>query len=184
MNAFVIPGRKVFVCTGILPMCSSDDVLAAILGHEIAHNVLNHSAERLSSAFILTPLFWVMYAVSAYIDGGFSAQIFGRMALDFGIAKPASRIQESEADYVGLLMMAQACYNPEAAVDFWQRMQQAEANNIPEWTSTHPSHSNRVERIQQWLPEALEKRAESQCSPTAMTINDFYRVIIPPVFSW
>lgn len=120
----------------------------------------------MSSVVMITPLLWTLYAISAYFDGGFSANVLGRLALDFGITRPASRKQESEADYIGLMMMAQACYNPEAAVGLWQRMQQAETNEIPEWTSTHPSNANRVQRIQEWLPKALAKRNESECGAT------------------
>jgi len=139
MNAFVLPGGKVFVYSGILPIAKTDDGLAAILGHEIAHNVARHQAEQLSSLVILAPVRWAFI----YLDyAGFTAG-FGRvladLALNFGLMMPASRKQESEADYIGLMMMAKACYDPKAAVKVWQRMEAANKSDIPQWLSTHPT---------------------------------------------
>lgn len=85
------------------------------------------------------------------------------MLLSLGFDRPNGRAQESEADYMGLLMMAQSCYSPDAAVAFWERMQKAEHDAPPEFLSTHPSSGHRVENIQKWLPEAREKRTESDC---------------------
>lgn len=182
MNAFVIPGGKVFVFTGILPICKNDDGLAAILGHEIAHNVAQHAAEAMSSMVIFAPIRWSLIFLDAT---GFTmglGRLLGDIGLELGIARPASRKQESEADFIGLLMMAQACYNPEEAVRVWQRMQVANQEGPPEWLSTHPSNANRIEKITKWLPKAREAFGESGCVATSRHMNDFKelcQVLVP-----
>ena len=117
MNVFVLPGGKVFVYSGILPIAKDDDGLAAILGHEIAHNLARHQAEHLSSLVMLAPIRWCFI----YLDySGFTfglGRILADLALEFGLMMPASRKQESEADYIGLMMMSKACYDPKAAVE-------------------------------------------------------------------
>lgn len=145
-NAFVLPGGKVFVFSGILNVCRNEDALAAVLGHEIAHNTASHVAERLSAAWVgnLTAgsLFFLAGAVPGLalfalwtVAGGFYLQ-------DLLYYLPMGRKQESEADYIGLMMMAEACYDPRQAVGFWQRMegmQKAGGHDVPEMLSTHPS---------------------------------------------
>ena len=139
MNAFVIPGGKVFVFSGILPIAKTDDGLAAILGHEIAHNLARHAAESMSSMVILAPIRWTLIFLDATGYTAGLGRIAGDFAMELGIARPASRKQESEADYIGLMMMAKSCYDPSEAVGVWQRMETAQRNQIPEWLSTHPS---------------------------------------------
>ena len=113
MNAFVLPGGKVFVFSGILPICAGEDGLAAVLGHEIAHNVAHHTGEKLSQMTYLIPL-GLLLTFTFDIPGQFS-----QFLLDIAFEKPGSREMESEADYIGLLMMAKACYDPNAAVGLW-----------------------------------------------------------------
>ncbi|QDS74686.1 hypothetical protein FKW77_000295 [Venturia effusa] len=159
-NAFVIPGvvrGKVFVFTGILPLCADDDGIAAVLGHEIAHNVAHHTAEKLSRYNILTFL-----AVAAAFYLGIGDSIV-RAAVQLAFELPNGRAQESEADYIGLLMMSQSCYDPQGAISFWGRMVKAEKGAPPEFMSTHPSSSHRVARLTEWLPEAERKRNQSGC---------------------
>lgn len=141
-NAFVVPGGKVFVYTGILPIAKTDDGLAAILGHEIAHNVARHSAEAMSQNLIFVAPLRILMTFLDY--AGYTAglgRMIGEAVMGLGVVRPASRKQESEADYIGLMIMAKACYNPEAAVEVWQRMEKATKEQIPEWLSTHPSVS-------------------------------------------
>jgi predicted Zn-dependent protease len=143
-NAFVIPGGKVFVFSGILPIARNDDGLAAILGHEIAHNLARHGAERMSSLVMLEPIRWLFIFLDStgYTMG--LGRLLGEIALDLGLSRPASRKQESEADYIGLLMMAKSCYDPAEAVKVWERMetaQKAQGQEVPQWLSTHPSVS-------------------------------------------
>jgi predicted Zn-dependent protease len=159
-NAFVIPGGKVFVFSGILDICQDDDGLAAVLGHEIAHNVAHHAAERMSKSNILLGVVMAGFLLIG-IDPG-----IGNLLTEFAFTRPGSRSQESEADYIGLLMMAESCYRPEAAMDLWARMEEAEGgqNAPPQFMSTHPSNHNRLEQIRGWMPEAEAKRDGSECS--------------------
>ena len=132
MNAFVIPGGNVFVYSGIIPVVENDDGLAAILGHEIAHNLARHSAEHMSSLIMLAPLRWmfIFLDTTGYTMG--LGRVLGDIAMELGIARPASRKQESEADYIGLMMMAKSCYNPREAVRVWERMEKAQGEATPE----------------------------------------------------
>ena len=166
--------------TGILKIATDDDMLAAILGHEISHNLARHSAEALSSNVLLEPLRWILITLDAtgYTFG--LGQILGEFALGFGIRQPASRKQESEADYIGLLMMAKACYNPNAAVKVWERMAAAEkasGQSIPEWLSTHPSNANRIQNMIEWLPKAEEARNEGDCAVTTSYRDAFQKSV-------
>ncbi|KAF2836669.1 hypothetical protein M501DRAFT_1059624 [Patellaria atrata CBS 101060] len=159
-NAFVIPGGKVFVFTGILPICETDDGLAAVLGHEIAHNVAHHAAERMSQMGLFMPLIWFL-DLFVGIPGAAS-----NVLLQLGFGMPGSRRQEAEADYIGLMMMARSCYDPEAAIALWARMQEKEGKHaVPQFLSTHPSSYNRQEKMREWLEEARDKRAQSDCAP-------------------
>ena len=160
-NAFVIPGGKVFVFRGILDVCQGDDGLAAVLGHEIAHNVAHHAAERASQTVILLPI-----GILVWLGTGVDPSIL-RFGTSLAFTLPGSRKQEAEADHIGLLMMAESCYYPSAAIDLWGRMEKEEQGAPPQFLSTHPSSHNRQDRIRDWLPEAEVKRESSDC--TAMT---------------
>lgn len=179
-NAFVLPGGKVFVHSGILNVCRNEDALAAVLGHEIAHNTASHAAERLSAAWVgnLTAgsLFFLAGALPGLTLFGLWSFVGGFYLQDLLFYLPMGRKQESEADYIGLIMMAEACYDPRAAVGFWRRMeaiQQAGGNEVPEMLSTHPSNEHRVAKINEWMPQALQKRAESDCKGTAAFADRF-----------
>lgn len=151
---------KVFVFTDILPICENDDGLATVLGHEIAHNVAHHAAEKMSSYFVASAL---IYALAFFFD------ISGNLSnilIQLGSALPNSRKQETEADFIGLRMMARACYDPDEAVQFWERMERAAQFEPPQLLSTHPSSHNRVQKLQEWLPEARDQREMSECSST------------------
>lgn len=165
-NAFVAPGGKVFVFTGILPLCRDEDGIAAVLGHEIAHVVAHHTAERMSQA----PLILLGVIALSLFDVSFYS---GKMLLDLFLSMPASRKHEAEADYIGLLMMAQGCYKPEAAMDFWARMEKTGQRGPPQILSTHPSNHNREEKIREWLPQAHEKSEQSECHMTSQYASQF-----------
>ncbi len=161
-NAFVIPGGKVFVFRGILDVCQGDDGLAAVLGHEIAHNVAHHAAERMSQYVWLEPVGWL-----AYFFAGVDPMIV-QIVSALAFTLPGSRSQEKEADYIGLLMMAESCYDPQAAVGLWERMEKGEKGSAPpQFISTHPSSHNRQGTIREWLTEAEDKRRGSDCGVTA-----------------
>ena len=110
MNAFVLPGNKVFVFSGILDICADEDGLAAVLGHEIAHNIAHHNAEKLSQWYFLTGFAELLTVMFDLQDG------LAQFILSIALERPGSREMEAEADHIGLLMMAQACYDPRAAV--------------------------------------------------------------------
>lgn len=156
-NAFALPGGKVAVYTGMLSVTRDEPGLAAVLGHEIAHVLARHGGERLSQQMgvqTVTQLLAGMASsnpatvqlVSAALGAG--AQV--------GVLLPWGRAQESEADHVGLILMAKAGYDPRAARDLWTRMAEAaKGQRPPEFLSTHPAEATRIQQIEGWLPEAL-----------------------------
>ncbi|KAK0643106.1 peptidase family M48-domain-containing protein [Cercophora newfieldiana] len=177
-NAFVLPGGKVFVFSGILPMARTDSALAAVLGHEIAHNVADHVGERMSAAIGTNIILYSSMALVGFL--GFGPLLMhwaGSQFLDIAFGNPMSRLQESEADYIGLMMMAEACYDPADAVEFWERMERAKGQEVPEWLSTHPSNMSRIKKIQEWLPKAEEKRQNSDCHTTTAFADLFKRAL-------
>ncbi|ORX44411.1 hypothetical protein DM01DRAFT_1398672 [Hesseltinella vesiculosa] len=144
-NAFVLPGGKVFVFTGILPIVANEDGMAAVLGHEISHQIARHSAEKLSFAKVLFAA-----QMALYLFGIDPSIFFNQVTLNFMMLKPFSRKCEKEADMMGLDLMAEACFDPKAAVQVWQRMEASgTGNNIPQFASTHPSHKNRIRYIEE-----------------------------------
>ena len=171
-NAFVIPGGKVFVFSGILDVCENDDGLAAVLGHEIAHNVAHHAAERMSQSFIVMGLGFLASLASG-VDPG-----IGNMVLDLAFLRPGSRAQESEADHIGLLMMAESCYDPEAAAELWERMEKQGDAAPPQFLSTHPSNHNRMEMIRnKWMHDAEMRRENAGCGGMSGFADDFRKTV-------
>ncbi|KAG2217495.1 hypothetical protein INT45_012613 [Circinella minor] len=168
-NAFVLPGGKVFVFTGILPIVKNEDGMAAVLGHEIAHQLARHSAEKLSFAKVI-----LAFQITLMLFGIDPTYIFNQLALNFVISKPFSRKCETEADAIGLQLMAQACYNPEEAVNMWKRMEKSGHGDIPQFMSTHPSHRNRVDFLEKEMPKALAKRSSSDCTTELKDFADMF----------
>ena len=156
-NAFCMPGGKIVVNEGILPYTQTEEGLAIVLGHEVAHAVAKHSAERLSQQMLASyggvGLGLVLQGKSQGVQN--LAQTVYGLGAQVGVMLPYSRLNESEADHMGLVFAAMAGYNPEAAVPFWQRMSQ-QGGGTPEFLSTHPSDGNRIKRLQEWMPEALK----------------------------
>jgi Zn-dependent protease with chaperone function len=137
-----LPGGKVFVFTGILPIVENEDGMAAVLGHEISHQLARHSAEKLSFAKVLLAGQFTLALFG--IDPSF---IFNRLTLNFLMEKPFSRKCETEADDIGLQLMALACFDPREAIEVWKRMEAAGGADIPQFMSTHPSHKNRIQYL-------------------------------------
>ena len=166
-NAFCMPGGKIVVYDGILPLTQTEDALAVVMGHEVAHAVAKHSAEKLSKQMKAQ---YGAQALSILLSGQSSTlQQIGQAAFGFGansVLRGYSRSNESEADYMGLIFAAMAGYNPEAAVTFWQRMAQSSKNNTPAFFSDHPSDETRIANIQKWLPEAQKYYKPVQTSVT------------------
>ena len=159
VNAWCMPGGKVVVYSGLLPITQDETGLAVVMGHEIAHAVANHGKERMSQGLIVQMggaalsqaisekpeetqnLFLTAYGVGTQV----------------GLMLPYSRLHESEADRLGLIFMAMAGYDPRAAVDFWKRMAGSKGgSSAPEFLSTHPSDKTRINNLKQLLPEALD----------------------------
>ena len=158
VNAWCMPGGKVVVYSGILPVTQDETGLAVVMGHEIAHAVAKHSNERMSQA-LLAQLGGETLAAALQQKPQQTQDIwmavFGA-GVQLGAILPYSRLQESEADHLGLIFMAMAGYNPNGAVEFWQRMSQNAGAKPPEFLSTHPSDQSRIQKIKAEIPEAMK----------------------------
>jgi len=158
VNAWCMSGGKVVVYTGLLPVSQNDEGLATVLGHEIAHAVARHGSERMSDQMLVqlgsTSLSAAMSSKPKETQAMANAA-FG-IGSQVGVLLPFSRKQENEADYMGLIFMAMAGYNPNASLAFWERMAQQSQTSTPEFLSTHPVNSTRIENIKQKLPEAMK----------------------------
>jgi predicted Zn-dependent protease len=162
-NAFALPGGKVAVYTGIIPILENEDGLAVVMGHEIAHAIARHGAERIATQK-LAQLGTLAVGVSvADMDPQQQRMILGALGVgtQFGILLPFSRDHESEADRMGLILLARACFDPREAPRVWQRMgSRSQGGAPPEWQSTHPSSETRIGQFEEWMPEALRIRRE------------------------
>ncbi|MFN3883964.1 MAG: M48 family metallopeptidase [Rhodocyclaceae bacterium] len=157
VNAFCLPGGKVAVYTGLLPLTPDDASLAAVIAHEVAHAIARHGGERLSQEMVVAGL--TAATVMATRDSSrreLYAGLLGAGAA-VGFLLPYSRLHEAEADRMGLIYMAKAGYDPRAALALWQRMaaQSRGKAKPPEFLSTHPADETRIKEIERWLPEAL-----------------------------
>jgi len=157
-NAWAMPGGKVAVYTGILPITQDENGLATVMGHEVAHAVAHHGNERMSQG-LLTQLGGAALAAALSQNPSETSSLFMAaygLGAQVGVLLPFSRLQESEADHLGLIFMAMAGYDPRGALDFWTRMEnQSKGGQPPEFLSTHPGHQTRMQRIRENLPEAL-----------------------------
>ncbi len=157
VNAWCMPGGKIVVYTGILPITQDDSGLAVVMGHEIAHAVANHGSERLSQS-LLVELGGAALSVALQQQPAKTQQLFMQAygaGSQIGVLLPYDRLHESEADRIGLTLMALAGYDPHAAVPFWQRMNQVGGQRPPEFLSTNPAPESRIANIQQYIPEAM-----------------------------
>lgn len=158
VNAFCLPGGKVAVYTGILPITRDDAGLAAVLGHEVAHAVARHGGERVSQQMGVSAALQVIQ-IGLGGNTAFAQQATALLGAgaSVGVLMPWGRAQESEADHLGLIYMAKAGYHPSAAKELWVRMEAAGrgAAKPPEFLSTHPSEATRIKQIEGWMPEAM-----------------------------
>lgn len=159
INAWCMPGGKVAVFTGLLPVTKTEGGLAAVIGHEVAHAIAQHSAERVSQTMLAQAGGVAVGVATANKDKGTQAvinQLYG-IGGQLTLLK-YSRNQEAEADRMGMIFMAMAGYNPNEAIDFWQRMSQAKEGGgaPPEFLSTHPSDASRINNIKRLIPEAMK----------------------------
>lgn len=157
-NAFALPGGYTAVYTGLMPIAANEDGLAVVMGHEVAHALARHGAERMAQQNIQKI---VGMGVSLGTGGmGSGAQqavmgVFGGVS-QYGFALPFSRKHESEADFIGLILVARACYDPREAPKLWERMGANAGANPPEFQSTHPAPETRVQNFQKWMPMAID----------------------------
>lgn len=162
VNAFCMPGGKIVVYEGLMKLASTDDELAVVLGHEVAHAVAKHSNERMSQQIVSQ---YGARLVSEALSGKSAAlqqaagTVYG-LGSQYGVMLPFSRKHESEADYMGLILMAMAGYNPQVAVTFWQKMSASGGASVPEFMSTHPSDATRISDIRKHLPEVEKYRVK------------------------
>ncbi len=158
VNAWCMPGGKVVVYTGILPYTKNENGLAVVMGHEIAHAVARHGAERMSQELLRSA---GAIALAVALDDK-SPETRTAWLLAYGLGTqvglmlPYSRLHESEADHLGLIFMAMAGYDPRGAVKFWERMAKIGGDKPPEFLSTHPSDKTRIENLKKLMPEALK----------------------------
>lgn len=164
VNAFCLPGGKIVVYTGILPVAQNEAALATVMGHEMAHATSRHGAQRvLQQNLAQTAMTGVAVSIGE-MDYDQQRLIMGALGAgaQYGVLMPFGRKHESEADEIGLMYMARAGYDPRESIDFWKRMEQAGGGAPPEFLSTHPSHGTRVQQLKAWMPKALEEYNRAQ----------------------
>ena len=157
INAWAMPGGKVAVYTGILPITQDETGLAVVLGHEVAHAIAEHGNERMSHA-LLANMGGMALSVALSKKPQKTRELFMTIfgvGANVGLLLPYSRLHESEADQIGLMLMARAGYDPRQAVPFWERMNQTEGKIPPEFLSTHPAPASRIANIKGHIPEAM-----------------------------
>ena len=160
-NAFCLPGGKIAVYSGLLPITRNEAGLATVIGHEVAHALARHSAERLSDQTLVTA---GVAAAAIALNTGSQQSTYSPLVIaalgagaSVGILLPMSRTQEAEADHIGLVLMARAGYDPHEAIGLWERMRAAnKGGRQAEWLSTHPADETRIENIRRWVPEAMK----------------------------
>lgn len=166
VNAFALPGRKIGVYQGLLSVAENQHQLATVIAHEVAHVVARHSNERISTQFAASAGLDVL-SVLAGEPSPAKQTLFGLLGLgtQVGVLLPFNRRQESEADLLGLRLMAEAGFDPQASVGLWRNMVEEGGRSPPEFLSTHPSGESRIEALQAHMPEALELAGRSVADP-------------------
>jgi predicted Zn-dependent protease len=172
MNAFALPGGKIAVYTGIFPVAKSEAGLAAVLGHEVTHALARHGAERMSEGELTNA---TLQAIGAAAGASRMNPMLSQGAMaalgagaQVGVLLPFSRAHESEADYIGILLAADAGYDPRESVSLWERMEQLSRGGGPsEFLSTHPSNETRIDQLKKWMPEAMGIYQSRQAVPAA-----------------
>lgn len=158
-NAFCLPGGKMAVYTGLIPVTRNDDAMAVVMGHEIAHALLRHGSQRMAQQKLVQ----VGQVAAGIAVGNMDPQQQQMMmaalgaGAQYGLVLPYGRKHETQADEVGLMLAAAACYDPREAIPLWQRMSQLNGSQRPpEFASTHPDPANRVQRLQELMPRAMQ----------------------------
>lgn len=166
LNAFALPGNKIGVHSGMIKFVDNQDQLAAIIGHEVGHVLARHSNERVSQQMAVSSGMTLIQAVAAPQTAlGQTALGLLGVGAQYGVLLPYSRLHESEADTIGLDLMAKAGFDPRQSVTLWQKMSRAgDGQQPPEFMSTHPSHGTRIQELQNRLPQAqaIQQQAIAQ----------------------
>ena len=163
-NAFALPGNKIGIHTGMLTLVNSQDQLAAVIGHEVGHVLAKHSNERASQEMAVNQGMSIVQAVAAP-QSALGQTAFGLLGVgtQYGILMPYSRVQESEADIIGVDLMAKAGFDPRQSITLWQKMEQASQGQQPiEFMSTHPAHATRIQSLEQHMPQAMDLWQQAQ----------------------
>lgn len=156
VNAWCLPGGKVAFYTGILPICKDDTGIAVVMGHEIGHAIARHGAERISAGLGIELVNQLLQSGLAKSKQKTQEAVLAAFGISAGLGSLAhGRTQESASDHIGLMLMAEAGYDPRESVHFWQRMAAQGKSGTPEFLSTHPSDATRIADLQQLLPQAL-----------------------------
>ncbi len=159
-NAFALPGGKIGVYNGLLDVAVNQDQLAAVMAHEVAHVLANHSNERASQSTIRT----AGLAAARILGASDTAVELIDYGANLGIFLPFNRTQESEADVLGIMLMADAGFDPQQSILLWENMNAVSSERPPEFLSTHPSPETRIASLQSMLPGAYERREEARLS--------------------
>jgi predicted Zn-dependent protease len=157
-NAFALPGNKIGVHTGLITLVANQDQLAAVIGHEVGHVLAKHSNERASQEAAMSQGLSVVQAIAGAPTSALGQLGFGLLGVgaQYGVLMPYGRTQESEADVIGVDLMAKAGFDPRESIGLWQRMEQASQGTQPsEFMSTHPSHATRIQDLEQHMPQAM-----------------------------
>ena len=165
-NAFALPGNKIGIHTGMLTLVETQDQLAAVIGHEVGHVLAKHSNERASQEMAVNQGMAIVQAVTAP-QTALGQTAFGLLGVgaQYGVLMPFSRTQESEADIIGVDLMARAGFDPRQSILLWQRMAQATQGQQPiEFMSTHPAHATRIQNLEQHLPQAMGLYQQAQAA--------------------
>ena len=157
LNAFALPGNKIGIYTGMLALVDNQDQLAAVIGHEVGHVLAKHSNERASQEMAVSQGMAIIQAIGSPQTtlGQTGLGLLG-IGAEYGILMPYSRIQESEADIIGVELMAKAGFDPRQSVGLWQKMEQASSGQEPvEFLSTHPAHATRIQDLEQHMLQSM-----------------------------
>ena len=164
VNAFCLPGGKIVVYTGILPVAQNEAALATGMGHEMAHATSRHGAQRVFQQDLTQTAMTGLAVSLSDMDYEKQRAIMGALGAgaQFGVLMPFGRKHESEADEIGLFYMARAGYDPQESIRFWRRMEQTSRAGPPEFLSTHPSHGTRIQQLEALMPKAMEEYQRAQ----------------------
>ena len=167
VNAFALPGGKIGVYTGMMPVAKTDAGLATVMAHEVAHTTARHGGERISLGLLLEMGSAALASAMKKKDRKTTNRVLAAYGVGTAlvVALPFSRKQEAEADRIGLIYMAKAGYDPREAIPFWERMGAAGRGSPPEFLSTHPGYKTRIKNLRRWMPEAMEYYENSEKAP-------------------